>query len=67
MAKGNFRVSDRVCLHCGYDAMKDNKMHLPFMYGKGANKAYLCFKCAELSKNAVSITVNPHTDYIINY
>ncbi|RDY30317.1 hypothetical protein [Lachnotalea glycerini] len=64
MARGNFRISDRICLHCGFDAMSDNKMHLPYMYGKGANKAYLCKKCANISKN-VAIKNNPHTDYLI--
>lgn len=64
MARGNFRISDRICLHCGHDAMRDNKMHLPYMYGKGANKAYICEKCAAKSKD-ISITINPHTDYEI--
>jgi len=60
MARGNFRISDRICLHCGYDAMRDNKMHLPYMYGRGANKAYLCVRCGEKSSNAIR---NPKTDY----
>ncbi|MGN0245908.1 MAG: hypothetical protein ACI4DK_08095 [Lachnospiraceae bacterium] len=63
MARGYFRVDDRICLFCGYDAMKDNKMHLPYMFGKGANKVYLCKKCASKTENVVK---NPHTDYEIN-
>lgn len=60
MARGNFRISDRICLHCGHDSMRDNKMHLPYMYGKGANKAYLCLNCGEKSESAIK---NPKTDY----
>lgn len=65
MARGNFRIDDRICLHCGYDAMIDNKKHLPYMYGNGSNKTYICQKCADKSKG-VEIKKNPHTDYEIN-
>jgi len=65
VARGNYRISDRICLHCGYDAMIDNKKHLPYMYGKGANKVYLCKKCADKSNN-VDIKKNPHSDYELN-
>lgn len=65
MARGNFRIDDRICLHCGYDAMIDNKMHLPYMYGKGSNKSYICISCANKIKQntTIHIVTNPHTDY----
>lgn len=65
MARGNFRIDDRICLHCGYDAMIDNKMHLPYMYGKGSNKSYICINCANKIKQntTIHIVTNPHTDY----
>lgn len=66
MSKGNYRVSDRICLHCGHDAMNDYKLHLPFMYGKGANKTYLCIKCYEKCKSNINIIENPKTDYILD-
>lgn len=62
MARGNFRVNDRICLHCGFDAIEDEKMHLPYMYGKDANKTYLCFKCAK-KVTGFEVVVNPKTDY----
>ncbi len=65
MARGNFRIDDRICLHCGYDAMIDNKKHLPYMYGKCSNKTFICQKCAE-KNTGVEIKKNPHTDYELN-
>lgn len=44
MARGYFRTSDRICLHCGYRG-KQNEIVMPYKVGKGANKTYLCEKC----------------------
>lgn len=58
MARGHFRTDDKTCLHCGfYDG---NSM--PYKYGRGANQAYLCKKCADKSRaGGTEIVVHKYT------
>lgn len=54
MARGYYRTDDRICLHCGFSETDENgtKRKMPYKYGKGANIAFLCRKCAEKEKNS---------------
>lgn len=49
MARGFFRTDDTVCLFCGYTNTGDSgsRLKMPYKYGKGANKVFLCTKCGE--------------------
>lgn len=53
MARGNFRTDDRVCVFCGFRYPNRDKM--PYKFGKGANKVYLCEKCTNKSKTQVEV------------
>ena len=44
MARGNFRISDRECVYCGFRGQQ-NEIIMPYKVGKGSNKIYLCEKC----------------------
>lgn len=61
MAKGNFRVDDCICLYCGETTTIDGKrLPMPYKYGKGANKTFLCARCAEQSKLAGNKDIVKH-------
>lgn len=54
MARGYFRTDAKVCLFCGYTEYDENrnKVKMPYKYGKGANKVFLCAKCAEKTRQS---------------
>ena len=63
MARGNFRVGDYVCLYCGRYIYNDagERTPMPFKYGKGANKTFLCESCAGKARESGQDDIVPHT------
>lgn len=58
MARGNFRTSDRICLFCGFRGT-NNEIVMPYKFGEGANKTYLCEKCGKRAMdNGIKVVKN---------
>lgn len=59
MARGCFRVSDRVCLYCGYRGSK-NEIIMPYKIGKGSNKIYLCENCFNKTEYSKEVDIEKY-------